>query len=153
VLALWLTTLQGRSAQIPDDKILYGVAWYLWVLNMELFHAIFLAPRNFRWLVDIWKICATLGRFSKSLKQTVGVPCRTKYQGLCHNRSKICALLGNYAAYSGNCLPTFRDNLSIPTSRVKNLSSCFHLLGFLTLENETIRLFRNVGKELPLFAA
>ena len=31
-----------------------------------------------------------------------------------------CALLGYYAACSGNSLPTFRDNLSVPSSRVKN---------------------------------
>jgi hypothetical protein len=28
----------------------------------------------------------------------------------------ICALLGYYEASWGNCLPTFRDNLSVPTS-------------------------------------
>jgi hypothetical protein len=33
---------------------------------------------------------------------------------------KICALLGYYAASCGNCLPTFRDNVSVPSSRVKN---------------------------------
>ena len=32
---------------------------------------------------------------------------------------EICALLGYYAAYIGNSLPTFRDNLSFPPSRVK----------------------------------
>jgi hypothetical protein len=32
---------------------------------------------------------------------------------------EICALLGYYAALSGNPLPTFRDNLLIPSSRVK----------------------------------
>jgi len=31
-----------------------------------------------------------------------------------------CAVLGYYAASSGNLLPTFRDNLSIPSSGVKN---------------------------------
>jgi len=31
-----------------------------------------------------------------------------------------CALLGCYAASSGNLLPTFWDNLSVPYSRVKN---------------------------------
>jgi len=30
-----------------------------------------------------------------------------------------CALLGNYAASSGNFLPTFRDNISVPSSSVK----------------------------------
>jgi len=32
-----------------------------------------------------------------------------------------CALLGYYAASSGNFLPTFQDNLSVPYSRVKNI--------------------------------
>ena len=31
-----------------------------------------------------------------------------------------CALLGCYAASSGNSLPTFRDNMSVPSSRVKD---------------------------------
>ena len=31
-----------------------------------------------------------------------------------------CALLGYYAASNGNFLPTFRDNLSVPSTRVKN---------------------------------
>jgi hypothetical protein len=31
---------------------------------------------------------------------------------------EICALLGNHAVYSGNYLPTFRDNLSAQSSRV-----------------------------------
>jgi hypothetical protein len=31
----------------------------------------------------------------------------------------ICALLGCYAVYSGNSLPTLRDNLWVPSSRVK----------------------------------
>ena len=44
---------------------------------------------------------------------------------------------------SGNSLPTFRDNLLVPSSGV-------FLLGFLTLESGTCRLFRNVGEELPL---
>jgi len=34
--------------------------------------------------------------------------------------SKNCALLGYYAACSGNSLPIFRDNISVPSSRVKN---------------------------------
>jgi len=58
--------------------------------------------------------------------------------------SENCALLGCYAASSGNSLPTFRDNLSVPY--------IFFLFGLLTLEDGTDRLFRNVGKELPLLA-
>jgi hypothetical protein len=35
---------------------------------------------------------------------------------------EICALLGYYAASCGNCLSTFRDNVSVPSSRVKSRS-------------------------------
>jgi hypothetical protein len=31
----------------------------------------------------------------------------------------ICGILGNYTASCGNYLPTFRDNLSVPSSRIK----------------------------------
>jgi len=33
---------------------------------------------------------------------------------------EIWAILGYYAARGGNSSPTFRDNLSVPSSRVKN---------------------------------
>jgi hypothetical protein len=39
----------------------------------------------------------------------------------------ICDLLGNYTASCGNYLPTFRDNVSVPSSRVK--------IGILTRED------------------
>jgi hypothetical protein len=32
----------------------------------------------------------------------------------------FCAILGCYPALCGNCLPTFRDNTSVPSSRVKS---------------------------------
>jgi hypothetical protein len=35
---------------------------------------------------------------------------------------EICSLLGYYTASCDNCLPTFRDNLSVPSSRVKSPS-------------------------------
>jgi hypothetical protein len=34
-------------------------------------------------------------------------------------RVKNCAILGHYAASSGNLLPTFRDNLPFPWSRTQ----------------------------------
>jgi len=52
-----------------------------------------------------------------------------------------CALLGYYAAYSGNSLPTFRYNLSVL------------IFLFLILEDGTKRLSRNVCKELPVYLA
>ena len=57
---------------------------------------------------------------------------------------EICSLLGYYAVSSGNPLPTFQDNVSVPFSRVKS---------FMTLEDGTDTFFRNVGKGLPFDAA
>ena len=77
--------------------------------------------------------------------------------------SENCALLGYYAASSGNYLPTFRDNLSVPSSRAeypkrKPVNLVYvgvyigiykgFLFGYPTLEEGTDRLSRNVGKPL-----
>jgi len=69
------------------------------------------------------------------------------------------AFLGYYAASSGNFLTTFRDNLSVPSLKVKNSNSLFNariqkkLFGFLALEDGADRLSRNVRKKLLLLAA
>jgi hypothetical protein len=54
---------------------------------------------------------------------------------------RISALLWCYAASNGNSLPTFRDNVSVPSSR-----------DFLALEDRTDTFSRNVGKGLPFDA-
>jgi len=70
-----------------------------------------------------------------------------------------CAPLGYYAASSSNSLPTFRDNISVPSSKgllEKGTDKSSQIVGkstgFLTLEEGTGSLSRNVGKELPLLA-
>ena len=40
--------------------------------------------------------------------------------GFRRDDDEICALLGYYAASCGNCLLTFRDKVSVPSSRVKS---------------------------------
>jgi hypothetical protein len=54
---------------------------------------------------------------------------------------EICALMGYYAAWNGNFLPTFRDKLWAKKTE-----------GSLTLEDGARRLFRQVGIELTLYA-
>ena len=39
--------------------------------------------------------------------------------GFRHDEDEICALLRCYAPYNGNSSPTFRDNISVPSSGVK----------------------------------
>jgi len=60
----------------------------------------------------------------------------------------ICALLRNYAAYSGNSVPTFRDKLTVPKRRKKNchytLFKGFHnsaviLMMEMEIPSETLR--------------
>jgi hypothetical protein len=51
--------------------------------------------------------------------------------GLSREGDKNCALLGHYAAYGAHSLPTFRYNISVPSSRVKKSKK----KGFLDLLN------------------
>jgi hypothetical protein len=79
--------------------------------------------------------------------------------------SEICAFLGYYAPLSGSSVLTFRDNLSVPFSRVKKSEDFLTLqdvtdriswnvgTAFLSLEDGNDRLSRNVGTEVPLNAA
>ena len=54
------------------------------------------------------------------MKLKVGIPCMVS--GFPREVDENSVLLGYYAASSGNSSPTFRDNLSVSTSRVNNLS-------------------------------
>ena len=91
----------------------------------------------------------------------------------CREVGENCALLGYYAGSSANSLTTFRDNLSGPSSWMKEEGNCklvpteatVHtprirsfivsriLLGFLTPEDGTYRLYRNPCKKLSLLSA
>jgi hypothetical protein len=59
--------------------------------------------------------------------------------GFCRDVDEIFGLLEYYAELSGSSVLTFRDNISVSSSRVK--------------KSKTDRLSRNVGKEPPLNAA
>ena len=54
---------------------------------------------------------------------------------------------GIYAAYNGNSVPTFRENLWGPNFKAEAI------VDFLTLEYGTDRLSLNGGAELPFYAA
>jgi len=56
--------------------------------------------------------------------------------------NEIFALLPSYAAYSDNSLPTFRGNLSVPSSKVKNPRR------FTTIEDGVDRYSRNVRQRV-----
>jgi len=74
--------------------------------------------------------------------------CVSVISGFRREVNENCPHLGYYAVYSSNSLPTFGDNLSVPSSRVKKFKN-----NFLALKDGTDRLSRNVGKAVPLYAA
>jgi hypothetical protein len=84
-------------------------------------------------------------------KPKLALPCAIS--GFRRDAHDICALLICYAACSGTSLPTFRDNLSVPSSwnqEIQKESGSFLIYDPL---NGTDRLSRNVGKDVPLHAA
>jgi hypothetical protein len=72
--------------------------------------------------------CPRLAHFTNA---PISEHCNMNQQNKCHTVSTTRlstfilenSVLGYYAAYSGNSLPTFRDMLSVPHSTVKNLWS------------------------------
>ena len=89
---------------------------------------------GFCWFQDKW---CPLSRFK------LGTSCAIS--GICCKADENCVLLSYSAASSGNCLPMFQDNLSVPSARVKSSNR--------TLEDGTERLSWSVCKELPLLVA
>ena len=88
-------------------------------------------------------VCHVVTTVSRKLKSaSLGV-----ISGFRHGADELCALLGSYAPWIGNSVPAFRDNLSIPSSRVrlpkKNLNHLAPVDG-------TDSLSPDVGTDLPI---
>jgi hypothetical protein len=93
------------------------------------------------WLRVVWYVDMSFRRnLSSTLKLDASLFSETSVPSLSGSmilgRLENCVLLGYNTANSGNSLPTFRDSLILRLSKI-------------SLD----RLSRNVGKELPLFAA
>jgi hypothetical protein len=91
-------------------------------------------------LRDYFEIC---GYYEFSLIQGTCYPFSDEFFSLKKTVYELCALLGCYAAYSGIFLPTFRENIWVPSK----------FQDFFTRKHETDRMSQNVGKELLLYAA
>jgi hypothetical protein len=66
------------------------------------------------------------------------------------NTVEICALLGYYAALSGSSVPTFRDNFSVLSSRVKlprrkPWTSWPLKMGFIGFSETLVKNFHSTG--------
>jgi hypothetical protein len=88
------------------------------------------------------KVLSNQMKSNKSLPSVATILRVTLISGFRRDVDKICGLLGNYTASCGNYLPTFRYNVSVPSSQVKIPSR----KGILTRKDGTDMLSRNVGK-------
>ena len=80
------------------------------------------------------------GSYRKHVNRTAESPFRNvdvRFTGFRRESNESCALLGYYTASGGNFVPTFRDNLSVPSVP-------------LSLEDGSDSFFRKVGKKWPL---
>ena len=59
---------------------------------------------------------------------------------------EICVLLGYYQASCGDCLPTFRDNISIPSLRVKSPS---RKMGPIRCPETSVKNYHTTARNTP----
>ena len=64
-------------------------------------------------------LSVSLSQYRHTNTHLISTNCTCVISGSRRDVNEICALLGYYAAYSGSSVPTFRDNLSVPSPRVK----------------------------------
>jgi hypothetical protein len=98
-----------RSAAKQSD-------WTLWTLLVTFYNVII------RWTGTFWSPCTI---FSKSRSNCISFTGHCLFSGIRRDIAGNSAVLGYYAASSGNLLPTFRDNLSVPSSGFNNRKERF----------------------------
>ena len=67
-------------------------------------------------------------------KCLLAIPCQSLCKSVCHSEKKMFernTLLGYYAAYTGNALPTFRDNLPVLSQSCKKFKQMQGLICWL----------------------
>jgi hypothetical protein len=118
------------------------------------FHVTYRSNRSAKHMLDMLSFIRQSNFTGCVLKGVKGVPpwyCRLFWSVYLHppclinqrQVHEICPLLGYYAASNENRLPTFRDNVLVPSSRIKKSKS--FLLGLLDS-------WRRVNKGLPHYA-
>jgi predicted outer membrane repeat protein len=63
---------------------------------------------------------------------------RTEVASVWRDHNEICALLGYYAASCGNCIPIFRDNVSVSSSGVKSPRMFKYCLDYCRADVDTL---------------
>ena len=99
----------GRSGQATDDSIIRRMRCACWITTATDTHPEYV-------LLLFHDIGAYANGPHCYLMRTLPVLC--VISGFRREVDEIWALLGYYAVYSGNSLPSFRDSLSVPSSRV-----------------------------------
>ena len=130
---------RARSTATPTGLLLQGwLQWYsieLRLLGWNLLHTGGVdAGIGLRHSEHVLRIIIIIFIILICITASVLLLCSIKHQSICiplpnsalsnltvltTTVTEICALLGYYAAFSSSSVPTFRGNLSVPSSRVK----------------------------------
>jgi hypothetical protein len=126
---VWCVWVWSWSLDNEEALALWGLLRHGMECNVLQVHIFvrFTAPHT-TW--NFWK----LTEFFKLFKQDA----ECMIAGFRRDADEICALLGYYAALIGSPVPTFRDNISVPSLRVKKSKTKAFFSDFLTLENGPI---------------
>ena len=105
----------GRSGQATDDNIIRRMCCACWITTATDTHT----------HTHTHRMCNTYSFSTTSVLARTDLivtflPVLFVISGFRREVDEIWALLDYYAAYSGNFLSTFRDSLSVPSSRVMN---------------------------------
>ena len=101
----------------PRTRIAFGATLdSSWSLSTAVNSTRFLSVIDFHGTQQKLKVSQPLKISSEFYEPKSELPCLIS--GFRREVGEICALMGYYVACSGNSLPTFRDSLSVPSSRV-----------------------------------
>jgi hypothetical protein len=118
-----------RWSVLRNELSTLSVLFRSWLQTLWQMNAMYYLKSNYRNFEATWyagnKLLVTL------IQLIIGC----EISGFRHEVDENCALLGCYAMCSGNSLPTFRDNLSVPVHRTGNLATLIRVC----------RLSRNSG--------
>jgi len=143
LLVIWLVVFQVSQAYNNTN-----FTFVLYIRILTPFDILWFLHTGYSWtntqsaFLILLATSSSVPPFTDTTNRQLLTNIRTTHLLRLTEKPENCPLLSYYAAEYDKSLPTFRDNLSVTSSRIKT-----HLQEFLTLEDETDKLSRNVCKE------
>jgi hypothetical protein len=129
---MFTTTLTGPCAQLHESDQHHISLIFLLILSLNVL------------VRQGYQASASLQYYNKRRYGTL-----TLISGFHFDVDEISAVLGNYAASSGNCLPTFRDNVSALSSRVNSPDSWPLKVGLIRCPETSVNNYHTTPRNFP----